>query len=68
MDHQAFADNIKAIAAVFAFEVLPDGSFSEIRILAMNRYYAAVLPFVNPNAPKFAPNTPYSLYFKDVKF
>ena len=34
----------------------------------MNRYYAAVLPFVNPNAPKFVPNTPYSLYFKDVNF
>ena len=68
MDLQNLVDNIHSIAAVYAFDILPDGSFSEIRLMAINAAYAAILPSVNPNAPAFVPNTPYSLYFKDVNF
>ena len=65
---QKLVDSINAIAAVYAFDILPDGSFSEIRLLRINKLYAAILPFVNPNAPEFVPDTPYSLYFRDVNF
>lgn len=65
---QKLVDNINAIAAVYAFDILPDGSFSEIRLMRINKLYAAILPFVNPNAPAFVPDTPYRLYFRDVNF
>ena len=68
MDLQKLVDNIHSVAAVFAFDILPDGSYSEIRYMAINNAYATVLLTVNPNAPAFVPNTPYSLYFKDVNF
>ena len=68
MDIQKLVDNINSVAAVYAFDILQDGSFSEIRLMAINDAYAAILPTVNPDAPPFVPNTPYRLYFQDVNF
>lgn len=36
MDLQALVNKFKIIAGVYAFDILPDGSNSEIRIMAIN--------------------------------
>lgn len=67
MDIQGFVDSIEAMASVYAFDTLPDGSFSEIRLMAVNKGFAGLFT-LNPNAPEFKPGMPYKYFFHDVNF
>ena len=65
MDLQALVDKFKVIAGVYAFDILPDGSYSEIRIMAINSLNNMMFK-VNPGAPDFYPGVPLRSYFTEI--
>ena len=65
MDLQAFVNKFKIIAGVYAFDILPDGSYSEIRIMAINNLKDMMFNF-DENAPEFYPGVPLRKYFTEV--
>ncbi len=67
MNFQSWVESIHAMACVFGFDILPDGSFSEIRLYAINQYYQGML-HRTPDAPEFYSGIPYRNYFSDVNF
>ncbi|WP_295156474.1 diguanylate cyclase domain-containing protein [uncultured Ruminococcus sp.] len=67
MDYQLFVDGIDAAASVYSFDVLPDGSFGEIRLMAVNKGFFGFFS-LNPNAPEFVPGMPYRKFFHDPNF
>ena len=67
MDFQSWITNVEGLAGVYAFDILPDGSFSEIRLMAVNRQNEGILTR-NPNAPAFYPGIPYRVYWSDINF
>ena len=67
MELQEIVDNIRNMAAIFAFEAYPDGKCSELRLMAANDGFIASL-MANPGKPQFYPGIPYKLYFSDVNF
>lgn len=67
MQFQDWIESIHAMAGIFGFDILPDGSYSEIRMYAVNRHYEGVL-HLRPDSPVFYPGIPYTNYFSDVNF
>lgn len=67
MNFQTWIESIHAMAGIFGFDILPDGSFSEIRMYAVNQHYQGVL-HMRPDAPEFYPGISYKHYFNDVNF
>ncbi|SDA20588.1 diguanylate cyclase (GGDEF) domain-containing protein [Ruminococcus sp. YE71] len=67
MDFQQWIESMIGLASVYAFDIMPDGSFSEIRLMALNKKNAAIIAR-NPKAPKFYPGIPWRSYFTDVNF
>ena len=67
MDHQKWIEDIDGMAGVYAFDILPDGSFSEIRLMAINGQNTGMLA-ANPDAPAFYPGIPWRRYFTDINF
>lgn len=65
MDLQALVNKFKIIAGVYAFDILPDGSYSEIRIMAINDLNNMMFN-VYPDAPKFYPGVPLRRYFTEI--
>ncbi len=65
MDLQALVDKFKVIAGVYAFDILPDGSYSEIRIMAINDLNNMMFN-VYPDAPSFYPGVPLRRYFTEI--
>lgn len=55
------------MAGVYSFDIMPDGTYSEIRLMAVNKQNEGIL-FLNPNAPKFYPSIPYRNYWQDINF
>ena len=55
------------LGSIYAFDIMPDGSFGEILLMAVNRNNAGVLTR-RPDAPKFYPGIPWRTYFTDVNF
>ena len=67
MDYQSWIDNIEGLASIYAFDIMPDGSFSEIRLMAFNQQNSFMM-HMSPDAPKFYPGIPYRSYFTDLNF
>ncbi|SDA11607.1 diguanylate cyclase (GGDEF) domain-containing protein [Ruminococcus sp. YE71] len=67
MDLQSYVQQIQAWASVYSFEILPDGTYSDLLLEAVNDAYLAVLT-MRPDAPKFYKGIPYRKYFCDVNF
>lgn len=70
MDYQDYGNWINYfgdMTSLYAFDILPDGSYSEIRLMAVNRINAAILKR-NPNAPEFYSGIPWRRYFTDINF
>ena len=67
MDFQTWIEGIGGLASLYAFDILPDGSYSEIRLMAVNRMNVGML-HMNPNAPEFYPGIPYRNYWMDLNF
>ena len=61
MDFQTWIEGINGLASLYAFDILPDGTNSEIRLMAVNRQNVGMLQ-MNPNAPEFYPGIPYRNY------
>ena len=67
MDYQAFLEGVDALASLYSFDILPDGSFSEIRLEGVNKQNEGMLHF-SPDAPEFYPGIPYRNYWMDLNF
>ena len=67
MDYQEWIDNIEGLASIYAFDIMPDGSYSEIRLMAFNKQNSFMTQ-MSPDAPKFYPGIPYRSYFTDLNF
>jgi diguanylate cyclase (GGDEF)-like protein len=65
MDLQALVNKFKIIAGVYAFDILPDGSKSEIRIMAINDINTMMFNTL-PDAPEFYPGVPLRRYFTEI--
>ena len=65
MDLQALVNKFKIIAGVYAFDILPDGSYSEIRIMAINALNDMMFN-VYPDGPAFYPGVPLRRYFTEI--
>lgn len=67
MDFQSWLEGIDGLASLYAFDILPDGSFSEIRLMGVNQKNEGMLHF-RPDAPAFYPGIPYRNYWMDLNF
>ncbi|MBR4555280.1 MAG: GGDEF domain-containing protein [Ruminococcus sp.] len=67
MDYQSWIENIEGWASLYSFDILPDGSFSEIKLMAYNRQNVFMAQ-LGPDAPEFYPGIPYRMYFTDLNF
>lgn len=65
--YQNYVENINGMAGIYSFDVLSDGSFSEIRLIAINKQNGGALT-MNPDAPPFYPGIPWRTYFTDINF
>ncbi|MBQ8967803.1 GGDEF domain-containing protein [Ruminococcus sp.] len=67
MDLQALVEGIDGMATLYSFDIMPDGSYSEIRLMAVNKKNDYMLHFT-PDAPEFYPGIPYRSYFTELNF
>lgn len=67
MDYQSWIEGIDGLASLYSFDILPDGSFSEIRLIAVNKQNEGMLHF-SADAPEFYPGIPYRNYWMDLNF
>ena len=67
MNFESWIEGIDGLASLYSFDILPDGSFSEIRLMAVNQMNTGMLQ-MNPNAPEFYPGIPYRNYWMDLNF
>lgn len=67
MDFTNWIEIFGGLASVYSFDIMPDGSFGEILLMAVNRNNAQIIA-KNPNAPKFYPGIPWRKYFTDINF
>ena len=67
MDYQSWIEGINGLASLYSFDILDDGSFSEIRLMAVNKQNVGMLQ-MNPQAPEFYPGIPYRNYWMDLNF
>ena len=67
MDYQSWLEGVDGLASLYAFDILPDGSFSEIRLMGVNKQNEGMLHF-RPDAPAFYPGIPYRNYWMDLNF
>ncbi|WP_044974824.1 GGDEF domain-containing protein [Ruminococcus sp. HUN007] len=67
MDYQSWLEGISGLASLYSFDILPDGSYSEIRLMGVNRQNEGMLHF-SPDAPEFYPGIPYRKYWMDLNF
>ena len=65
--YQEYVEKINGMAGIYSFDIMPDGSFSEIRLIALNKMNGGVLN-MNPDAPKFYSGIPWRTYFTDINF
>ena len=67
MNFESWIEGINGLASLYSFDILPDGKFSEIRLMAVNKMNVGMLE-MNPNAPAFYPGIPYRNYWMDLNF
>lgn len=67
MEYREWIEGIEGLASLYSFDILPDGSFSEIRLMAVNTQNEGMLHMF-PNSPEFYPGIPYRLYWMDLNF
>lgn len=63
-DFQAYVDRINGMSGIYSFDVLPDGSYSEIRLMAIR----GGVQGMGPGAPEFYPGIPWRRYYTDLNF
>lgn len=67
--YKEFVEPIQGQAGVYSFDRLPDGSFSEIKLVSINRIFDKIAHMNNPGLGEFVPGMPYGDFaFKDPNF
>lgn len=66
-DYQRLIDNVDTGASICSFERLPDGSCSEIQLVAINEHFAKTL-IPDTATQQFKPGTPLRHYLQDTNF
>ncbi len=67
MDYQSWIENFEGLAALYSFDIMPDGSFSEIRLMGVNKQNLGLF-MRKKDAPEFYPGIPYREYWMDINF
>ncbi len=67
MDYQSWIEGIDGFASLYSFDILSDGKYSEIRLMAVNKQNVVMLQ-MNPDAPEFYPGISYRNYWMDLNF
>ncbi len=67
MDYQSWIEGINGLASLYSFDILADGSYGEIRLMAVNKQNEGMLHMF-PNAPEFYSGIPYRNYWMDLNF
>ena len=67
MDYQSWIEGIDGLASLYAFDILPDGKYSEIMLMAVNSRNDMMV-HMSPDAPEFYPGIPYRNYWMDLNF
>lgn len=67
MDFNNWIEKIDGMAGIYAFDIMEDGSFGEIKLMAVNSRNTHAFT-ANPNAPEFYPGIPWRAYFTDLNF
>ncbi len=67
MDYLSWIEGIDGLASLYSFDIMKDGNFSEIRLMAVNKQNEGMLK-MNPDAPEFHPGIPYRNYWMDLNF
>ena len=67
MEYKSWIEGIDGLASLYSFDIQQDGSFSEIRLMAVNQMNSGML-MMNPDAPGFYPGIPYRTYWMDLNF
>ena len=67
MDFQSWISNIEGMSGIYSFDILPDGSFSEIRLMGVNKQNEGIVTR-RPDSPEFYPGIPYREYWYDINF
>ena len=65
MEYFKGIESFGGLASVYAIDILPDGSFSEIRIMEVNQKNAGVLANI-PDTPAFYPGIPWRTYYSEI--
>ena len=65
MDFGSWFDNMSGLASIYSFDILPDGSFGELKIQAVNKNNARVLNSM-PNTPDFYPGVAWREYYDEI--
>ncbi len=67
MDYESWIEGIDGLASLYSFDIMEDGTCSEIRLMAVNKQNVGMLQ-MNPEAPEFYPGIPYRTYWMDLNF
>ena len=67
MDYQSWIESFNVHASLYSFDILEDGSYGEIRLMAFNKLSEGMI-HMNPNAPEFYPGIPYRNFWMDLNF
>ena len=67
MDFNKWIEKIDGMAGIYAFDIMEDGSFGEIKLMGVNNRNRYAFE-ANPNAPEFYPGIPWRSYFTDLNF
>ena len=65
MEYLKGIDSFNGLVSIYSFDILSDGSFSELRIMQVNQRNAKVLAS-NPSAPEFYPGIPWRTYYSEI--
>ncbi|SEH40304.1 diguanylate cyclase (GGDEF) domain-containing protein [Ruminococcus flavefaciens] len=65
MEYLKGIDSFSGLVSIYSFDIMPDGSFGEIRIMQVNNANHNVL-VSNPDAPEFYPGIPWRAYYSEV--
>ena len=65
--YKEFVEPIQGQAWVYSFDRLPDGSFSEIKLVSINRIFDKVAHMNNPGLGEFVPGMPYGILLLKIR-
>lgn len=65
MEYLKGIESFHGLASVHSFDIMPDGSFGELRIMQVNHANESLL-VSDPDAPEFYPGIPWRAYYNEI--